>query len=408
MRSLALLWRLAFRNLWRNSRRSILTCFAIALGVWSCATLSSIARGLSFGMAEDAIRNLTGHIQIQTEQYADDPSIEYAFLRATLKDDVLDRPEIASHTSRIRVPAVVMSERESYASTLVGIDPPSEQRQSFLPGAIVEGAYFTATDDDGVIVGRKLLDQLQTSLGKRVVIMSQGLDGKLAERGFRVVGVFKGELESTELSYIFTPLLRAQEMLGAKGGVTEVSILAKGRNYTDSLRAKLAKALPSVRVMTWEELAPFIASLIKLQGKFIGFLFVLVFSAVAFGIVNTLLMSVFERTYEIGLLQAIGMKPSQIVMQVIFESLVLVFIGMIVGNVAAFLNFNVLSHTGVDISVFAKGAQYLGANTIIYPIFVPEDWMKLNWVVMMVGVVSSVYPAFKASKMIPMEAMRSV
>lgn len=408
MAAVQILTSLAYRNVWRNKRRSLITLFAVCIGVWSCVTLSSIARGLSWGMADETIKTLTGHLQILAPGYREDPSIDHSFLMSSVPTEVFSDPAIKAWTSRIRVPSVIMSERESLGVTLVGIDPKEEEVQSFLGGAISQGKLLRDENDPSIVVGERLLELLQTSIGKRIVLMSQNAYGELSEQGFRITGVFDAKLQSTEQSYVFIGRAVAQELLKVQDGVSEISILVNDREEIPAVIARLSPSFPNLHVVSWQDLSPFVSALLRLQSEFIGFLFLLVFAAVSFGVINTLLMAIFERTREIGLLKAIGMKKGEIVFQVVLESLFLVCLGSIIGNLFGYMTVSFLQGTGVDISAFAEGAEHFGASRIIYPVFVQHDWIQVNYIVLLMGILSSVYPALKAAGLKPVEALRSV
>lgn len=375
------------------------------MAFWSCATLSSLARGLSWGMAEDAIKTLSGHIQLQEPHYKDDPSIDNSFSIKSVDPELFRRREVVGVAARIQVPGVIMSERDSLGVSLVGISPEEEKGVSFLPESISYGRFLESPDDPGIIVGERLLTLLQTDIGKKVVLMSQSAQKELSERGFRVVGTFKSKLRSTEESYVFIGRNVAQNMLKAPDSISQISILLADKEEIETFTSFLSTRTGGLSVLSWEDINPFASAIIKLQSRFIGFLFLLVFVAVSFGVINTLLMSVFERTHEIGLIRAIGMKPIGVVMQVVFEATILTMIGSAIGNIASWATIHLLLNKGVDISLFAEGAEYFGAGKIIFPVVVRDDWITINIFVFLMGIISGLYPAWRASALKPVEAL---
>ncbi len=394
---------LGLRNLMRNKKRSLISIAAVALGVWSSAALSTLARGVSYGMAEDTISTLSGHIQVHAPKYLDDPSIEHRFpepqgpLRVALDSD-------SRWAERVRVPGVAASERESLGVTILGIDAERERGLSFVPDAMIEGEFLSSSDESGVIVGAKLLERLQTGLGKRIVLMSESAHHQIAERGFRILGVFKAKLESTELGFVFVAKGNAQHFLGIPGEISEVALRLVTRDQIPAVEAALKRAAPDLAIDSWESLNPFIVALISVQSRFISFWFVVVFVAVSFGLVNTLLMAIFERTRELGLFQALGMKPVQIINLILVESLVLLLMGAIVGNLLGLSTLWWLRE-GLDISAFAAGAEHIGISRIIHPKFLLPDWIKVNLILFVMGMLSSLYPAYRASSIAPAAAL---
>ncbi|MDX2412706.1 MAG: ABC transporter permease, partial [Woeseiaceae bacterium] len=199
MHMFAVLARLAWRNLWRNHRRTLIMLAAITLGVWAMIFMTALMRGMVSQMVADGISALPGHVQVHHPDYRDDPSIANLIpisdteLSARFKD-----AGFVKWASRVRVPAVITSEYESRGLTLLGIDPASERDLTFVDYDAVEGRFLNSSDDAGVVIGKKLASTLNTQIGKRIVLMSQDPDNDIADRGFRVVGLFEANVQSFE------------------------------------------------------------------------------------------------------------------------------------------------------------------------------------------------------------------
>ena len=253
---LAALARLAWRNLWRNHRRTLIMLLAISVGVWAMIFMTALMRGMVDQMVEDGIEALPGSVQIHHPLYRDDPSIENS-LPAPGKAfaEAMRDPLVTGWTSRVRVPAMISSERDARGVTLLGVDPAGEIALGFDPGSIVDGRFLESADDKGVVVGRKLLERLETDLGKRVVLMSQDPENNIADRGFRVVGVYRGKLAALEEGFVYAGRATVQSMLNLEGQVSEIAV--NGRDYRDvaALQALVRQAAGSEsRVDNWMEL----------------------------------------------------------------------------------------------------------------------------------------------------------
>ena len=187
MGAVTIVVRLAWRNLWRNHRRTSIMLAAIVVGVWGMIFMTSLMRGMVDGMVMDGIRTLPGHVQIHHPNFRDDPTVDNLLPRPVGNlADALDEADVFAWSSRVRVPAVVSSERGSRGVTLIGIDPASEAPISFVSAAMAEGDFLEDESDRGLILGRRLLDRLETGAGKRVVVATQGPGNELVDRGFRV------------------------------------------------------------------------------------------------------------------------------------------------------------------------------------------------------------------------------
>jgi ABC-type lipoprotein release transport system permease subunit len=402
---------MGWRNIWRNKRRTAVILAAVIIGVWAMIFMGALMRGIADQMVKNSIATLTGHIQLQNEGFRNDPVIEH-FLTAPEKlAPVLSRlPADAIWTERIRVNAVAANARHSDGVVLAGIDPGREAKISFIGDAVSQGRYLREDDPYGIIVGRALLEKFETRLGHKLVLMSQGADGEIASRAFRIVGVFRAELEATEKRFVFVTLPAAQQMLKAGDEVSEIAILLGNYRDAAAVASTVRAEIPdkTVAVYTWQELLPLVSSIMKMYDGFILVWFVVVFIAMGFGLVNTILMAVFERVREFGLLRSLGMKPRLVVAEVLAESFFLLAIGTLAGNLLGLASVWLLSGTGIDLSAFAQGMEFAGMSRIIIPVVYARDVINADLVVFLLGLLISLYPAVKAARFTPVEAMAHV
>jgi ABC-type lipoprotein release transport system permease subunit len=251
------------------------------------------------------------------------------------------------------------------------------------------------------------LDKFETKIGRKLVIMSQDTQGEIASRAYRIIGTFKAEMQATEKQYVFVPRQSTQNMLQLKDSISEIAILFPDDSDHPDILAQLRAALPSdqYEVNSWRELLPFQTAYLEILDGFIWIWYLVVFVAMGFGIVNTTLMAVFERIREFGLLKSLGMKPWWILRGVLTESFLLLIIGIIIGNIAAFVCIFWLSGSGIDLSALAQGAEYAGMSRVIYPAIEHKDVLMANGIVMLLGLLVSAYPAVKAARFTPVEAL---
>jgi ABC-type lipoprotein release transport system permease subunit len=409
MRLLRIVSMLAWRNLWRNHRRTIVMISAITIGVWAMIFMTSLMRGMVNEMLRDGIRALPGHVQVHNPQFRDDPGINN--LVPTSDRDIVrvfDAAGFTAWSSRIRVPAVITSERDSRGVTLFGIDPQREQDMTFLAGDIIAGRNLEDVDDNGVVIGQGLADILETEIGKRIVIMSQDPDNEIADRGFRIVGIFKSKLEAYEKTMIFAGKTATQRMLKVPDRVNEVAVMADDyRDVTTVLQKVVQLAGDGVEVLPWYEINSYLGSMLSVMDGFVLVWMIVIFLALSFGLVNTLVMAVFERVREIGLILALGMRPSSIFAQVIIESILLLAIGLAFGNLLAWLTVLPM-RGGIDISIVAEGMEMFGAASVLYPEMTMNDVVLANVVVLVLGFFASLSPAWRASRYEPIEAITKV
>lgn len=399
-----LLVTLAWRNLWRHKRRTAVMLFALALGIWSMVVMAALIRGSMEQHVKKEILNLTGHVQIHAPGYRDDPAVDHRFTPSAALVQALTQKPLVAASARVRVPAVISSERESAGVILVGIDPERERGLSFISTAVTTGQYLASPDDPGLLLGRKLAERLETALGRRVVLMSQDANNQIGDRGFRVVGIFDADPQAMETGYVFIGLDTARKMLKTGNEVSEIAVMARDRNRLDDEVQALRAAAPDLDVAPWTDVQPLLVLTEKVNNVVLLIWFAVVFAAMAFGLINTLLMAVFERTREFGLFQALGMPPRHIIGQVLVESLILLLLALLLGNLAAWATIASLKG-GIDLSSVAEGMELVGVAPVIYPAWAPGDMLMANALVFVLGLAASLYPAWRASRQVPVEAI---
>jgi ABC-type lipoprotein release transport system permease subunit len=406
LRPLGALSKLAWRNLWRNHRRTLIMLLAITVGVWAMIFMTALMRGMVDQMVADGIDALPGLVQVHHPEFRDDPSIQNSMPEPGENlQAVLNSGAVSGWTRRVRVPAMISSERDSRGVTLLGVDPAGEIALGFDPGSIVEGRFLESADDKGLVVGRKLLERLETDLGKRVVIMSQDPENNIADRGFRIVGVYRAKLASLEEAYVYAGIATTQDLLALDGQISEIAVA--GPDYRDVgalFRAVSSAADESLEVLPWQDLDTYLGMMLKVMDGFVLVWIVVIFMALSFGLVNTLMMAVFERVREIGLMQALGMKPAAIVYQILLESLLLLLLGLLLGNILAIASVLPIQD-GIDVSIVSEGMEMMGASSMLYPALKWGDVVLTNTVVIVLGIITSLLPAWRASQYKPVEAI---
>ena len=399
---------LSWRNLWRNHRRTGIMLGAIAIGVWAMIFMTALMRGMVDDMLNQGIHNLPGHIQVQDPTYLDDPNVvnSIAAPGAELRNQ-LDQLGAAAWATRIKVPAVIASERETRGINLIGIEPAVEASISGLPALLASGRFLESDQDSGIIVGARLAERLETRLGKRVVIMSQDPDNNIRERGFRIVGIYRARLPALEEFNVYAARETLQKLLRIEGRISQLILV--GDDYRDiaPLYRRLDQLLPStLQARTWYQVDSYLAAMFNMMDGFVLVWVIIIFLALSFGLVNTLVMAIFERVREIGLIQALGMRPGLIVCQILLESLLLLLIGLGIGNGLALTTIKPLE-SGLDISVVAEGMAMMGASSILYPKLTTADLLLANSIVIVLGILTSILPAWRAARLDPVRALNT-
>ena len=406
-------FQLSWRNIWRNPRRTAIILIAVSMGVWSMVVLGALWQGMVNQMIKNGVANMTGHLQIHQRDYRNDPVVENSIFDPDRVDKALAEhlPDGAQWSSRIRVTAVAANARHSAGVTVIGIDPDRETDVSFIAGAVREGRYLKADDRHGILIGKALADKFATKLGRKVVLMSQTTQREIGSLAFRIVGLYRAEMEATEKQFVFVTKPAARKMLKLGTGVSEYAIMLPREDppNLEAVRDKLQAAIDGdIRVEGWPEILPMVKTYVELIQSWGWIWYLVVFIAMGFGIVNTMLMAVYERMREFGVLKALGMQPGWIVKDVLAESFFLLLGGILIGNGVAFVTVWIFSRTGIDLSAFAAGAEYAGIAKIIYPALNLRDLVIANLMVFLLGMLISLYPAIRAARFTPVEAMKHV
>ena len=397
-----LLLQLSWRNIWRHRRRNAILLSAIAVAVAGVMLLNTMMRGMQQDMMNTAIENLTGHAKILDPSYLDDPGIERGFTVDDTWQSAL--PDyVQGWASRIRIPAVVMSERETRGIQLLGVDP-ARETISFLGDAHVEGERLSGPDDARILVGALLAEALDTATGRRLVLVTQGADGRTREAGFRIAGVYRAEIAGLERAFVFTGLGALQRLLDTDK-ITEISIRLDDEDRETAAIERLAGRFENQSVVSWRQLEPQAAAMVEVSGVTIYILFVIVMGALVFGLVNTLVTAVMERLRELGMLRAIGMRPRAVVAQVVVESSAIMAIGVAAGLALARAVFAFVAD-GIDLTAFDDSLASFGMRPTFVPVFDIRDVVLIAVLSLALSVLASFYPARRAVKIKPLEALR--
>lgn len=402
--SLAKIGQLAWRNLWRQRRRNLTMLVALSFAVMGVIFLNAFLRGMTAQMADGAINSMVGHVKVLQPGYRDDPGIARSFVLESEWSPEIPAGQLQGWARRVRVPAVIMSERETRGIEFVGIDP-AQESISFVADWTIEGEGLQGPDDRRILVGKSLAEQLETAAGRRLVIVTQGADGRSREAGYRIAGLYQSEHSALEKFHVFTGIEAAQALL-VSDTVTEVSVRLTDEKYQPTVLQSLIATFVGLNVFDWQTLQPMAATMMQLSDAMIYILFIIVMSALVFGLVNTVVTAVMERYREIGMLRALGMRAGAVLLQIVTESTLIMIMGVAIGTAAGGGLCWWLSD-GVDLAAFSEGLEAFGLSSkLLVPTIVPADLAFVVVASLVMGVVASFFPALRAVRLNPLEAMR--
>ncbi len=399
------LLKMALRDLRRNRRRSLLSALALGMGLAILMLMASVIAGEMRNSMDDTIRLQSGHIQVRAATYDEDKT-------SLAWEDLVENPgQIAAQisalspvqfaTPRLFASGMIATGDETTGVRITGIDPTSAANQPFADG-IIAGSFLTADDRQGILVGKPLAEQLNLKAGDSVNLLVNTSNGEVDEQIFTIRGIYSTGIPGYDQATIFMPLSKTQAITQTEGYASTIFVLLKNRDDT----AAVVSALQAGRyqVKTWEQMNELLIQTEQMADGYVIILYLIVLAITATVIVNTLIMSVFERTREIGILSAIGMKSRSIMAMFFAESVVLAIIGILMGLAIGGLLVLYASQIGFYIGNFGVTGIMMGER--IYGYLTLNDTVTLTITAFVVTLLASLYPALLAAHMEPVEALR--
>ena len=403
-----ILIKLAWRNLFRNKRRTIIASIAIGIGLAALIFADALWVGIEQNMVKTATASFLGDGQVHRKGFRDTQAVEMTINRLDEVNDSLSQETIVEQfTPRTFAFGMITSPANVSAISLVGVQPPTERFLTQIDDAITEGAYFEGENDRDIVIGAKLAELLEVTLGNRVVVtVAKSESGDLSQEMFRISGIYRFGDEAMEGGMAFVRMGKAQEMLAIGADVHEIAI-----KFTDAKYGQ-DKTLPfwerysqhGNEALSWTEILPQLQAAFEMS-KFSKYIMgVVLFGVVVFGIINTLFMSLYERMFEFGVLRAVGTRPLGMARLILFEAGALAIVSIAVGTILGFALTWIFAMVGIDYT----GIEMMGVTIqeFIYPIMTIEPFILYPIWVLIFTIITGLYPARYAAKIAPATAMR--
>ncbi len=403
--------RLAWRNVWRNTRRTGLcvasTVFAVFLVVLSVA----MATGTHEKMIEDGVRIHSGHVTVAGRGYREDRTLErFLRLEPGLVSTLSETPEIRGWAPRVTSFALLSLGTASQGAAIVGVDPAREGSVTTLSERVREGRFLAGNGEREIVLGARLADSLGAKLGDEVLVYGVAYSLETAYELFTVVGLLQLPEPELERNLSLVSLSNAQSFFVFGDRISEVVVRVASADDAPAVRDLLAAALPDIEVHTWNELMPELEQIVLLDDAGMYVTLVILVVVVAFGILNTILMAILERTRELGMMMALGLRPGAIFRVVYWESTFMAGLGLVVGlalalPVVLYLAANPIPLTSEAISGMT---EMVGMEPVVVFKLKPLNPIGSALTILAVGALAAAYPAFKASRGRPVDALRTL
>jgi ABC-type lipoprotein release transport system permease subunit len=414
------LFQLAWRNLWRNPRRTFIAMAAIALGYAMLLFVACLMAGLRWQMIENGTRLVLSQIQVHAPGYYPNRSIQKTLggakgtdvgaLLATITAD----PRIYAAAPRVYGYGLASASHGSSAGVaLLGVVPDEEPKVTVLDTQVVRGSYLSRLAPKRVVMGDKLAGVIGVQVGSEIVLLTQAADGSMGNDLYTVGGIFHTGLDALDRGLVLMSLSSLQDLLQLEPGrIHEVGIklydITEATTVAAALGVRLSRLLP-VRARAWPELAPELAAYVQFNQGVTFVLFFIFFLLAVIGIMNTMLMAVFARTRELGMLMALGMRPGQVVVLIMAEAVGLAGAALIVGGALGAPLLWYLQEHGLDLGGAAGEVVSVAGVVVGHLWYGRQDFPAYGEAaagLAVTALVSALYPAWRAAHFRPSEAIR--
>ena len=401
--------KIAWRNIWRNPRRSIIMILAITIGLWAGLFVSA----LMFGMMEirfaAAIEQHISHIQLHHPGFLTDKNLTHSIPDwESMRNQLNAKTEVKAYTGRAIVSGMVSTATQTRGITIVGIDPAREAITTGLDQRVLEGSYLEEGMRNQAMIGRSLAEKLKLQVGSRLVITFQNVDGELISTALRVAGIFQTANIMFDEQNVFILKSGIAEYTGVAMLVNEVAVLLYDHEFSKLISADLQSIYPGLSVRSWDEISPELSLIQGMGQSMMLIILTIILLALAFGLVNTMLMSVHERVYELGMLMAVGMNRRKVFQMIILETTFLTFLGALAGMALGYLTAHFLGQTGLNLAPIGGEAMLqFGYPSVVYPMIETAFLIQLSFMVVVMVFATAIFPTIKALKLKPAEAVRN-
>jgi len=416
----AWLLQLGWRNLWCNPRRTMIAMSAIGLGFAMLLFVASLMAGLRQQMIESGTGLVLSDIEVHAPDYYPDRPIQRTLGGRTGTDigaltaAAAADPRVQAASPRVYSYGLVSATRQSSGAQLLGVVPDLERKITALQTRIIKGSYLSESMPKGIVLGDKLAAAIGVEVGSELVVLTPAADGSTGNDLYTVAGIFHTGFDAIDQGLVLMRLPSLQELLRLPPErIHEVGIKLRDSNAATAtavaLETQLSKTVP-VRARPWAELAPELADYVQFNHRVTLILFVIFFVLAAMGIVNTMLMAIIERTRELGMLMAVGMRPVQIVGLIVAEAACLAGAGLVLGGTIGAPLLWYLQVHGLNLSGDGGAVSVAGivVGSVLYGWQDFPAYTQAALGLAVTAMASALYPALRAARFRPAEALRKV
>ncbi len=404
--------RLAWRNIWRHRRRTIIIVSAMGLGLSLMMMYDGLVDGFNQAIYGNAIKILGGNLQVHAEGYrasaGQKPLLPLADDAAVLAA-VRAQPGVVTAARRINTGGLASSREGAFAVAITAIEPELEQEVNLAGQNVVAGRALTSDDGDAIFIGKGLADAMDVGVGDRITLTGRATHEQMRRRTMNVIGIYDLGMPDIEKLTVYMSLAEAQALYDLPGQSTEVAVFLDQIGGERKLIDELAPDLPGVEIETFEDSYPELQYALASKGQVMDIFSIIILGIAGIGILNLLLMAVYERTREIGVLGAIGIKPRQISLLFILEGTLIGLVGVAAGIVLGLVFNGIMRAVGLDFTAFSGMTSYMALiSEKIYPSWGVGRLLSRALTVAIIAALAAVIPAIEAARRDPADALHYV
>jgi ABC-type lipoprotein release transport system permease subunit len=405
-----MLFKIAWRNVWRNKSRSLVVIFAIAIGILGAVFFAAFMTGMVKQQASRSIHIETAHIQLCHPDFIKSEALNTYVSAGDYVNKLSQYPEVKSVSARISINGMATTAGRAMGIRVLGIEPEVEKQTTLMWQQLDTGSYFESDSKAApILVSRKQASELKLKLGSKVVLNLPDTAGNITYGLFRVTGIYRTGNGIYDGLHMFVKIEDIQALTGLPEDARhEIAVLLHSDLQTPSVLEKIKRDLPALLARDWGELQPAIKMYAGFINQFNTILLSIILIALIFGIINTMLMVILERTREIGMLRAVGMHGRQVAIMIILETVFLSLVGGALGCLLSVVIVGWLNRRGMDLTEYMQMVEDYGWSPIIYPEVEPIFYLQIAVMVSLTAVVASYFPVQRALKLHPATAIREL
>jgi ABC-type lipoprotein release transport system permease subunit len=406
------LFRMAWRNVWRNRRRTSIALIAIALGLLFLTFMDGAIAGFQQAIFGNAVRLQGGNVQVHVPGYREKAKLLPLLPlpdAQTVVQAARAQPQVIAASRRINTGGFLSSREATMPVVITAIEPEKEAPVGLLAENITQGRYLTSDDQDLILIGQSLADRLEAGVGDRIGLVGRDTHEQMRRRTMTVVGIYDLGLPEAEKRMVYVSLLEAQALLDLRDQATEVVIALESVGQEQTVTEALRAALPGYEVDSWQELNPEMKQSLDVDKQLTNIFGMAVLLIAGVGVLNLMLMVVFERTREIGILAAMGLKRWELLVLFLLEGMLIGLLGALVGSVLGGLAVSAMGKVGIQFSSAAEMGEMMALmGDRLYPALAIDLLWGRALTIAIIAALASLYPAWQAAKREPAEALHYV